>query len=91
MSTLVTGIAELVTHDPELGVPTDAALVVDGGRVAWVGRAGAAPEQLVMAASAADVHTVVVDGRVVVSEGQHVLGDVGRLLADAIEPLWEAR
>ena len=53
--------------------------------------AGAAPYQLVMAASAADVHTVVVDGRVIVSEGQHVLGDVGRLLADAIEPLWEAR
>jgi cytosine/adenosine deaminase-related metal-dependent hydrolase len=53
--------------------------------------AGAAPDQLVMAASAADVHTVVVDGRVIVSEGQHVLGDVGRLLADAIEPLWEGR
>jgi formiminoglutamate deiminase len=52
--------------------------------------AGSAPNQLVMAASAADVHTVVVDGRVVVSEGRHVLGDVGRLLADAIAPLWEA-
>jgi formiminoglutamate deiminase len=51
--------------------------------------AGCAPEQVLMAASAADVHTVVVDGRVVVSEGQHVLGDVGRLLADAIAPLWE--
>jgi formiminoglutamate deiminase len=53
--------------------------------------AGCAPDQLVMAASAADVHTVIVDGRVVVSEGQHVLGDVGRLLTDAIEPLWGAR
>jgi formiminoglutamate deiminase len=51
--------------------------------------AGCAPDQLVMAAGAADVHTVVVDGRVVVSDGQHVLGDVGRLLSDAIEPLWE--
>ena len=51
--------------------------------------AGCAPDQLVMAAGAADVHTVVVDGRVVVSEGRHVLGDVGRLLAAAIEPLWE--
>jgi formiminoglutamate deiminase len=51
--------------------------------------AGCAPDQLVMAATAADVHTVVVDGRVVVSDGQHVLGDVGRLLAAAIDPLWE--
>jgi cytosine/adenosine deaminase-related metal-dependent hydrolase len=50
--------------------------------------AGCAPGQLVMAATAADVHTVVVDGRVVVSEGRHVLGDVGRLLSEAIEPLW---
>jgi hypothetical protein len=41
-----------------------------------------------MAASAADVHTVVTDGRVVVSEGRHVLGDVGRLLTEAIAPLW---
>jgi formiminoglutamate deiminase len=51
--------------------------------------AGCAPDQLVMAAGAADVHTVIVDGRVVVSDGQHALGDVGRLLTSAIEPLWE--
>jgi formiminoglutamate deiminase len=51
--------------------------------------AGCAPDQLVTAATASDVHTVVVDGRVVVSDGQHVLGGVGRLLAAAIEPLWE--
>ncbi|MDQ1663257.1 MAG: hypothetical protein QOJ68_3237 [Blastococcus sp.] len=50
--------------------------------------AGCPPDQLVPTATAADVHTVVVDGRVIVADGQHVLGDVGRLLADAIEPLW---
>ncbi len=47
MSTLVTGIAELVTNDatvgPGLGVLTDAALVVTDGRVAWVGPASSAP------------------------------------------------
>jgi len=43
MSTLVTGIAELVTNDPSLGVVHDAALVVDDGSVAWVGSAGEAP------------------------------------------------
>jgi formiminoglutamate deiminase len=51
--------------------------------------AGAAPEQVVMAAGAEDVRTVVVDGRVVVRDRQHVLGDVGALLATAIAPLWE--
>ena len=44
MSTLVTGIAELTTHDPELGALHDAALVVEDGSVAWVGRAADAPE-----------------------------------------------
>lgn len=48
---VVTGIAELVTNDPTLdegdgsplGLVRDAAVVVEGGRVAWVGPAGAAP------------------------------------------------
>jgi cytosine/adenosine deaminase-related metal-dependent hydrolase len=53
--------------------------------------AGCVPGQVGMAAEADDVHTVVVDGRVVVAEGRHVLGDVGRLLADAIDPLWAGR
>ena len=50
--------------------------------------AGCAPDQVAAAASAADVDTVITDGRVVVSGGQHVLGDVGRLLDAAIAPLW---
>ncbi|MFI9012154.1 imidazolonepropionase [Actinosynnema sp. NPDC053489] len=41
-STLVTGIGELTTNDPELGRLTDAALVF-GERVEWVGPASAAP------------------------------------------------
>jgi imidazolonepropionase len=47
-STLVTGIAELVTNDPALGpgplgIVADAALVVDDGLVAWVGPSASAP------------------------------------------------
>ena len=53
--------------------------------------AGIDPAQVVMAAGSADVRTVVVDGRLVVEDGRHVLGDVGRLLDDAIAPLWEGR
>jgi imidazolonepropionase len=58
-----TGIGELVTNDPSLGDGSalgrlaDAAVVVDDGRVAWVGRADAVP--------AADEH-VDVGGRCVV-------------------------
>jgi len=37
------------------------------------------------------VHTVLVDGRVVVADGRHRLGDVGRLLSAAVEPLWADR
>jgi formiminoglutamate deiminase len=51
--------------------------------------AGIDPAQAVLAAGAQDVHTVVADGRVVVEDGHHILGDVGRLLSDAITPLWE--
>jgi len=49
MSSLVTGIAELVTNDPTtgdgsaLGLITDAAVVVADGRIAWVGSAADAP------------------------------------------------
>ncbi|GAA1954970.1 imidazolonepropionase [Nocardioides panacihumi] len=43
MSVIVDNIAELVTHDPELGMLLDAAVVVEAGRIAWVGPAGQAP------------------------------------------------
>ena len=52
--------------------------------------AGSAPEQIMLSASAADVDTVIVDGAVVVTGGQHVLGNVGTLLQKAIQPLWES-
>ncbi|HLU54156.1 MAG TPA: formimidoylglutamate deiminase [Pseudonocardia sp.] len=78
-----------------LGWP-DAGRIAPGARADLVAvrldsprTAGVAPEQVVMAASAADVHTVVADGRLVVDAGEHVLGDVGRLLADAVDPIWE--
>ncbi|MFC0438984.1 imidazolonepropionase [Kutzneria buriramensis] len=53
---LVTGIGELTTNDAELGKLRNAALVLDGGRVAWVGAAADAPD--------AD-ESVDVDGRAV--------------------------
>jgi cytosine/adenosine deaminase-related metal-dependent hydrolase len=59
-------------------------------RLDTVRTAGADPAQALLAASAADVDTVLVDGRVVVRNGQHMLGDVAALLRDAITPLWAA-
>jgi formiminoglutamate deiminase len=46
--------------------------------------AGCTTAELPLVATAADIATVVVDGRVVVEDGQHLLGDVGALLATAI-------
>ncbi|MDT7724124.1 MAG: imidazolonepropionase [Actinomycetota bacterium] len=43
MATLITGIGELTTNDPELGKLHDAALVLDGDEVSWVGSAAEAP------------------------------------------------
>ncbi|KDN23414.1 imidazolonepropionase [Amycolatopsis rifamycinica] len=44
MAVLITGIGELTTNDPELGRLTEAALVLDGSRVAWAGPAASAPD-----------------------------------------------
>ncbi|MCP3800579.1 imidazolonepropionase [Allokutzneria sp. A3M-2-11 16] len=44
MSILITGIGELTTNDDELGSLADAAIVLDGERIAWVGLASEAPD-----------------------------------------------
>ncbi len=68
----------------KVGAPADfVAVRLDTPRTA-----GCLPAQAMFAASASDVDTVVVGGRVVVRDGGHVLGDVGSLLAKAIEGLW---
>ena len=43
-STLITDIAELTTVDPEGRVLTDAAVVVEDERIAWIGPAADAPD-----------------------------------------------
>ncbi|WP_225753375.1 formimidoylglutamate deiminase [Actinotalea sp. Marseille-Q4924] len=69
----------------------DAGALVAGARADLVAvrtdsvrTAGSDPAQVALVAGAEDVRTVVVDGRVVVDDGVHRLGDVGRLLADAV-------
>lgn len=43
MSTLITNIAELMTQDAEHRVLKDAAVVIEGERISWIGPAAAAP------------------------------------------------
>ena len=43
-STLITGIGELTTNDPELGTLHDAAVVMTGNRISWVGSANNPPD-----------------------------------------------
>jgi formiminoglutamate deiminase len=66
-----------------VGAPADLVAV----RLDSVRTAGADPAQILYAATAADVDTVLVDGVPVVRDGVHRLGDVGRLLTDAIGAL----
>ncbi|MBD0292866.1 MAG: formimidoylglutamate deiminase [Jiangellaceae bacterium] len=66
-----------------VGSPCDlVAIRVDTPRTA-----GAEPAQIVFTATAADVDTVVVGGRSVVSAGRHRVGDIGELLQAAIDAL----
>jgi formiminoglutamate deiminase len=65
------------------GAPAD--FVVVGSDTART--AGADPDQIVLAATAADIDRVVVAGQTVVSDGEHRLGPVGPLLTKALEEL----
>jgi formiminoglutamate deiminase len=56
-------------------------------RLDSVRTAGIDPGEVLLAAGAADVDTVVIDGSVVVRGGTHRLGNIGQLLADAIGAL----
>ena len=67
------------------GAPADLVAI----RLDTVRTAGIDPAQVVLAATAADVDTVVVGGRTVVELGRHVLGDVGGLLASSIREVTE--
>jgi len=85
-------LAALTNHAP-LGRPDAGALAVGAPadlvavRLDSVRTAGADPTQVLYAATAADVDTVLVDGRPVVEGGAHRLGDVGALLTTAIGAL----
>ena len=52
--------------------------------------AGARPDQIGFAATAADVDLVVVGGQVIVRDGQHRLGSPARLLTEALDQLGES-
>lgn len=83
-------LVEALTAHAALGRP-DAGRLVAGApadlvavRTDTVRTAGADPAQIVLAATAADVDTVLVDGAVVVEHGRHRLGDVGLLMRAAV-------
>jgi formiminoglutamate deiminase len=84
-----------LTGHASLGWPDAGRLAVGAAadlvavRLDSVRTVGCEPDQIVLAATAADVDTVIVAGQAVVEGGHHRLGDVGGLLADAIGPLWE--
>jgi cytosine/adenosine deaminase-related metal-dependent hydrolase len=64
-------------------------VTVDPGSVRLAGTAAEnAVEAAVFAGSAADVSSVIVGGRPIVSEGRHLEVDVRRELAGSIEGLW---
>ena len=82
--TAQTGIGWADAGRLEAGARADLVAV----RLDTVRTAGIDPAQVALAAAAADVDTVLVDGTPVVCAGRHRLGDIGTLLSEAIEPLW---
>jgi formiminoglutamate deiminase len=67
----------------EVGAAADLVAVrLDSARTA-----GCIPEQVLYAATAADVDTVIMGGTPVVEAGRHRLGDIGAMLAEAIGTL----
>ncbi|AEE44222.1 formimidoylglutamate deiminase [Cellulomonas fimi] len=90
------GLVDLLTTGGHtaLGDPTGGRLAVGAPadlvavRTDTPRTAGADPAQLVLVAGSTDVDTVVVGGRVRVSGGRHALGDVGVLLARAVDAAW---
>jgi formiminoglutamate deiminase len=91
-STLVT--AATTAGHRALGWPTSGNIAVGNAcdlvaiDLESVRNAGADPAQVVVTASAADVHTVIAGGRAIVTDRQHEIGDVAQLLEKAISPLW---
>ena len=69
-----------------VGAPADLVVV----RTDSVRTTGTRPNEVAYAATGADVDRVVVAGRTVVRDGEHVLGDPARLLREALDQL-EAR
>ncbi|MFD6139760.1 formimidoylglutamate deiminase [Promicromonospora sp. NPDC060271] len=67
-----------------VGAPADLVAV----RLDTVRTAGTDPAQVALVAGVGDVSDVVAGGEVVVRGGEHRAGDVGRMLADAIEEVW---
>ena len=92
-------LVRALTHDGHRALGwTDAGRIEPGARADLVAvaldsvrTAGARPDQALLAATASDVDTVIVDGRVVVRAGAHLNVDVAAELAAAIQSLWRER
>ncbi len=89
-------LSAMTRHDA-LGWP-DAGRLATGARADLVAvrldtvrTAGSEPDQVVHAATAPDIDTVLVDGRAIVRDGRHVLGDIGAALNRTIGDVWRAR